>query len=78
MDPTTNPQVLAMLQALQGQQAPSAGMAPQPGMAAMQQPGVDPAAEAQAAQQASLGNQQQTNMYGAMMQQPPAAPPQGF
>jgi hypothetical protein len=77
MDPTTaNPQIMAMLQALQGggtangltpmqpPQEPVAPASPLMGGAAAQQTG-------------SLGNgqMQQPNMYGPMMTPPPMTPP---
>ena len=76
MDPTqqANPDVLAMLQALQGNN-PQAGMAPPQGP-------VPPGSEfSSAAQQASMGNgllgqqAQAAGMYGPLATPPPMTPP---
>ncbi len=75
MDPTqVSPEILAMLQALQGN-------TPQGGMAQPQQmpPGGPNDQIAQPGMQASLGNgmlaQQAPNMYGPLASPPPMTPP---
>ena len=86
MDPSTvTPEALAMLQALQGQPAPDAGMAPpnpaaDPNSPMNQQAMQGAGLKSQLAQQASMGNggmlgQQAPNMYSPMASPPPMTPP---